>query len=192
MIKTIEDEINNYKNVKDQKPLFPFLFNILSFKKVEFKPSVVKIEKGFIGEIKFDRMEFIKKTIKKGVFETISIGVRPHEIKRLSNGTFITNNDESVTLFDESFNLLKKIDIKGHAIGCAIHNDKNIFITDYDNHCIYLMDNQLNIMKTFGSRGPGMNQLFFPRTIFCQNDFLFCRLLCFYFVEKRLRSLNLS
>ena len=160
--------------------------------KIEFKPSDDKVEKRLIGEIIWNKMQLIKKTIQKGVFETISIGVQPYEIKRLPNGTFITNNSSSVTLFDESFNLLKKIDIKGHAIGCAIHNDKNIFITDYDNHCIYLMDNQLNIMKTFGSRGPGMNQLFFPRTIFCQNDFLFCRLLCFYFVEKRLRSLNLS
>ena len=118
-------------------------------------------------------MEFIKKTIKKGVFETISIGVDPYEIKRLSNGHFISSNLGSVTLFDESFKQLKEIDIKGSASGCAIHNDKNIFITHYSKHCIYLMNNELNIIKTFGSEGDGMNQFYYPFTIICQNEYLF-------------------
>ena len=118
-------------------------------------------------------MQLIKRTIQKGVFETISIGVKPFEIKRLSNGHFISNNWGSVTLFNESFNQLKKVDFTGHVIGCAIHNDKNIFITDYLKHCIYLMDTELNIIKTFGSKGDRMDQLNGPTTIICQNDYLF-------------------
>ena len=167
------DEINVYKKVKNQKPLLPFLLNLFSFKKVEFQPSVVKIEKGLIGEITSIKLELIKKTIQKGVFETISIGVDPYEIKNLSNRAIITNNSGSVTLFDESFNQLKKVDIKGHAGGCAIYNDKNIYISDHYKHCIYLMDTDLNIIKTFGSRGRGMNLFNCPLNIFCQNEYLF-------------------
>ena len=139
-----------------------------------FTPSVVKVEKGLIGEIKSTyKMQLFKKTIQKGVFETISIGVEPYEIKRLSNGKFITNNSKSVTLFDENFKEEKKIHIEGPAFGCAIHNDKGIFITDHENGCIYLMDNELNIIKTFGSKGKGIDQLNGPTTIICQNDYLF-------------------
>ena len=155
-----------------------FSFKIFFSFKIKFQPSNHTVETGLIGQINWMKigeikMKSIEETIKKGVFKTISIGVQPFEIKRLPNGTFITNNSSSVTLFDESFNLLKKIDIKGHAIGCAIHNDKNIYITDYDKHCIYLMDNELNTIKTFGSKGDRMCQLFLPRTIFCENDYLF-------------------
>ena len=35
------------------------------------------------------------------------------------------------------------------------------------------MDNELNLIKTFGSAGDGMDQLIGPRTICCQNDYLF-------------------
>ena len=118
-------------------------------------------------------MQLIKRTIQKGVFETISIGVRPFEIKRLTNGCFISNNFGSVTIFDESFKQLTKVDIKCPAFGCAIYNDKNIYITDFGNHCIYFMDNELNIVQTFGSEGDGVDQLYFPFTIFCQNEYLF-------------------
>ena len=90
-------------------------------------------------------MQLIKKTIQKGVFETISIGEHPFELKKLSNGVLISNNYKSVTLFNQSFNQLKKIDI--YAFGCAIHNGTDIYIADHHNHCILLMDNQLNIIK---------------------------------------------
>ena len=140
---------------------------------MEFKPSFVKIEKGLIGEIIWNRMQLIKNTIQKCVFETISIGVDSDEIKILSNGHFISSNSSSVTLFDESFKQLKKVDIKCPAFGCAIYNDKYIYITDFDKHCIYLMDNELNIIKTFGSEGDGMDQFRYPCTICCQNEYLF-------------------
>ena len=79
----------------------------------------------------------------------------------------------SVTLFDESFNQLKKVDIEGSAIGCAIHKDNGIYITPSGKNCIYLMDNELNIIKTFGSFGDRMDQFQYPSTICCQNDYLF-------------------
>ena len=118
-------------------------------------------------------MQSIKKIIRKGVFETISIGVEPLEIKRLSNEAFITNNYQSVTLFDYSFNQLKKVDIEGPSLGCAIYNDKGIYISDFYKDCIYLMDNQLDIMKTFGSNGDCIDQLNGPNTICCHNEYLF-------------------
>ena len=137
---------------------------------MEFKPSVIKVEKALIGEINYIH-KIIKKKIQKDAFETISIGVQPLDIKRLSNGAFVLSNSKSVTLFDESFNQLKKVDISSR--GCAIHNDKGIYITGDENHCIYLMDNELNIIKTFGSEGDGMDQFFYPCSICCQNDYLF-------------------
>ena len=82
-------------------------------------------------------MEEIKKTIQKGFIEQILFCGDPCEIRRLSNGCIIT-------LFDESFNQLKQIDI--NAFGFAIHND-NIYIIDDITHCIYLLDNNLNVKK---------------------------------------------
>ena len=142
--------------------------------KIEFKRSFHTVEKALIGGIDCAyKIQLIKRTIQKGVFEKISIDAYPYEIKRLSNGHFISNNWGSVTLFDESFNQLKKIDIKGDLFGCAIHDDEGIYLTDGDNHCIYLMDNELNIIKTFGSEGDDMDQFDHPCTIICQNDYLF-------------------
>ena len=141
---------------------------IIFSKKIKFNPSILNVEKGLIGEIIFDRMEFIKKTIEKGVFEIISIGEHSVDIRRLSNGNFISSNWKSVTLLDENFKQLKKIEMTSY--GCAIHNDKGIYIIDDKNHCIYLMDNELNIIKTFGS---DLNELCNPESIFCQNDYLF-------------------
>ena len=59
------------------------------------------------------------------MFHCFSADWEPFEIKRLSNGGFISNNYNSVTLFDESFKQLKKIVITGR----AIHNNKDIYIT---------------------------------------------------------------
>ena len=95
----------------------------------------------------------------------------PLEINRLSNECFISSNYGSVTLFDKSFRQLKKADIS--ASGCAIHNQTDIYVTDYASGCIYLLDNELNLQKTFGSKGDRMDQLYYPTTICCQNKYLF-------------------
>ena len=68
---------------------------------------------------------------------------------------------------------MKKIDIPGYPVGCAIHSDNDFYISDHGNHCIYLINKELNIIKTFGSEGSCMDQFIDPLTIFCQNEYLF-------------------
>ena len=134
----------------------------------------MKVEKELIGNINcIYKMQFIKKTIQKGVFEKISIGVSPFGICSLSNGCFISNNSSSITLFNENFKQLIETGIPGHAMGCAVYNDKDIYITDNTKSCIYLMDIELNIKKIFGSKGSGVDQFNYPFTIFCKNEYLF-------------------
>ena len=132
------------------------------------------------------KIQLIKKTIEKGVFEIISIGEHSLDTRRLSNGNFISSNKKSVTLLDENFKQVKKIEMTN--FGCAIHNDKDIYITDFENSCIYLMDHELNIIKTFGSEGDGMDQLYGPESIFCQNDYLFVS----DYLNKRIQILTLD
>ena len=89
---------------------------------------------------------------------------------------------------DETFKELKKIDRQGSLVGCSIYNDKHIYVTDYETACVYLMDNELNILKTFGSKGSGMDQFNCPCTIFCQNEYLFVS----DHVNKRIQILTLD
>ena len=119
------------------------------------------------------RSQKIKKLIQKGDFETISIGVSSKEMYRLLDGCFISSNFVSITLFDENFNQLKKIDVPGSVYGCAVHYKKGIYVTDYTKCCIYMMDNQLNMIKTFGKKGSSMNQLEYPTSICCQDDYVY-------------------
>ena len=124
-----------------------------------------------IGEINCDsKLQKIKKSIQKSDFETISIGVSPKEMCRLSNGYFISSNFGSATIFDENFNQLKKVNIPGSAYGCAVHDEKGIYITDFHKSCIYLMDHQLNMIKTFDTKCSSMNQLEYPSSICFQDE----------------------
>ena len=133
------------------------------------------------------KMHLIKNTIQNGAFETISIDIAPQEIRRLSNGCFISSCTDSITIFDDSFKQLKQIDLD-YAVGCAIHNDKNIYITDYDKCCIYLMDNQLKMIKKFGCKGSTMNQFNIPLSICMKDEFLYvCDL-----GNKRIQILKLN
>ena len=133
------------------------------------------------------KMQLITNTIRNGNFETISLDVHPYAICQLPFGGFISSNDGSTTVFDEKFNILKKIKRNPHqegpyslgsrdyAKGCAISNNKDIYVSD--NVCIYLMDSELNIVETFYTelnREDSCSDKFYsPTYLFCQGECLF-------------------
>ena len=173
MTKEIEYDIKNLKVLPYIKVDFISILIFFSLK-IEFNPSILNIEKELIGEINCHlKLQRIKKSIQKGDFETISIDENPYQMCRLLNRCFVSSNGKSATLYNENFRLLKTIYIPGSAYGCAVHKDKGIYISDYTECCIYLMDNQLNMIKTFGTRGSDTDQFDSPSSIFCQDEYLF-------------------
>ena len=119
-------------------------------------------------------MQQIKKSIQNGDYETFSIDENPYQMCRLLDGCFISCNYGSATLFDENLNVLKRILLPGSEFCCcAIHNDKGIYFTNFEKSCIYLMENQLNKIKTFGTKGSNIEQLNSPSSIFCHDEYLY-------------------
>ena len=122
-------------------------------------------------------MDEIKKAIQIGDFEPINAHGNPYEIRRLSNEFFLTSNLNSIQLFDSrTFTPLRWR--KVNAKGCAVYNDKNIYISDSYKNCISLINFDGNKefskeIKSFGSQGSDDEQLNNPSTIFCENEYLY-------------------
>jgi hypothetical protein len=88
-----------------------------------------KLNKYSIGEIIYNgereyfsiNSEKVRDILSIGEYEAISIDVNPYEICSLSNGNFISTNSDSLTIFDENFKQIKKLDIQiGHVFGCSV------------------------------------------------------------------------
>ena len=130
----------------------------------------------------------ISRTIQNGHFEMVLIDFIPYAICELSNGSFVATHINQISVFDENLIQFKKVDFSNFAFGCAISNDKNIYITDWNNSCICLMDKELNIIKKFGTKGSNNNEFNNLTCICCRDDFLF---VCDY-SNRRIQILKLD
>ena len=107
-------------------------------------------------------------------FEVISIDVSPYEICVLPYGNFISTNSEALTIFDDNFKQIKKLEIQvGHIFGCTLNHRNEIYVSNHHTHVIHMMDLNLNIIKTFGSKGSHNDQFQFPISMCCRNEFLY-------------------
>ena len=165
--------------------------------KLDFKISTEKLSRNLVGELiyhnpnrrhqscfdttqlhfraSFDQQtetNDLKSLKNEDLKSIIPLSVSPYEMCILPNGNIISCNIGSVSLFDENFNQLKKVEISLPA-GCALSPKNCVFISDYNNHCIYKMDFNLNKLKTVGSFGYESHQLKNPLCICCENERLY-------------------
>jgi hypothetical protein len=132
-----------------------------------------------IGEIVYNNYnnmfnnEQINETIKKAENpQEIMNNIRVYDICILPNGRILSTNVESVIIFDKNFKVIKKINLR-LPIGCAFNDKNEIYVSDFNNHCIHVMNFDLEKIKSFGSLGSGTYQLKNPFSICFKNDFLY-------------------
>jgi hypothetical protein len=110
--------------------------------------------------------------IENGSYETIHMRIVDACV--LSNNRLLASTHRSISILDERFNIIKEIEkIDGNYIysyGVAFNNKKHcIYASCVQSHCIYMLDLDLNKIKSFGSQGSNNNNLDCPSGI-CLND----------------------
>ena len=166
--------------------------------KLDFKASAGKLERHEVGELVYKssnpRESLIATTrptsvaeqsssngnnnnnvlqiLKNVDFKPIPIDFNAYEMCFLPNGYLVSANIGSVTLFDEDFKLIQQIEIP-LPVGCAWSRRNHIYVSDYNDHCVYKMDLNLNILKTVGTFGYEENQFKNPLCICLENERLY-------------------
>ena len=90
----------------------------------------------------------------------------------LPNGNLVYGTYKKVFLLNEKFQEIKSVETGGLS-WCALSRRNEIYVSDYQSHCIISFDLNLNQLKQFGSNGTGNNQLHWPFGLCCHSDYLF-------------------
>lgn len=146
------------------------------FVKLNFRPSVERIRRSAIGEIIFQNMLLNKKiriTINNSQFSTFKIDFNSYDICVLPNDTLVSCNLNSLTILDKDLNRIKNSRFNLLTGITVVTDTSELFITDHLKNCIYVMDYNINIVKTFGSLGSGTNQLNNPFNIHFHRNYLY-------------------
>ncbi len=150
--------------------------------KPEFKPSEEKLNESIIGEISsktfLSQHSFILDKIIRNTYENYAIQVL--DMCVLANNQIVAStNNNSLSLFDENFDLIKRIeridDKPIYSFGVAYNPTNNkIYASNWSNDCVYMLDLGLNKLKSYGSQGMNNNNnLYRPFGICINNDLLY-------------------
>ncbi len=120
----------------------------------------------------------------------------PTEICLLPNGLFclitgcLVLNAGFVKIYDQYFNLIKTVDkVNNKDIapnGIAFNKRNELYISDWENNLIYMMDFNLNLIKSFGKKGAC--EFVEPAGLCCKDDYLY---VCDH-LNKRIQILSLD
>jgi hypothetical protein len=120
-----------------------------------------------------------------------SFAIKPVEIRKkkidicdmcvLKGESFIGIDQTSVIKFEDDFDYPERVflviylanteTVKLSSI--ALNKRGEIYITDYYNHCIFMLTPELAKKKIFGSKGVENNELSMPNGISCNNDYVY-------------------
>ena len=158
---------------------------ILKFPEITISNS--KLTENMIGEIFIvNGPGFVKSLFQNA--ESFDLEMRPIDIAVLPNDQIISANyiDYSIAVYDQNFNLLKKIDkINGKyfsPIAVQVNsNDKLIYICDYAKHRILMTDVDFNLIKSVGSNGAKIDEFNNPFDICYNNESLY---ICDHYNER--------
>ncbi len=121
----------------------------------------------------------IIKAIESNDYDTIKLESRPHDICVLPNNHLLTINfdDMNLTIYDEKFNLVKRIDtinneiIKPYAV--IINDHDQCYVLDWKKHCVLMTDIDFNFIKSVGSQGSNIDQFQYPISGYYKNSKLY-------------------
>jgi DNA-binding beta-propeller fold protein YncE len=147
-----------------------------------------KINETFVGELYFGNID-VTDLLLNGKKEIYDLDVQPYNIIVLpiNNQILCANyNDKCLTLYDHKLNLIKKVDrINGEEfapIGMVLNQkEKNMYISDYDNNRILIIDSEFNKIKSVGSTGSGDDQFLGPFDMCFQKNNLY---VCDYYNKR--------
>jgi hypothetical protein len=118
--------------------------------------------------------------IKKGDYNLISTNFRSTDSCLIYDQNYLLTanyRDNCLTLFDKNFNLFKKIDkfigFNINPFSVATNNLDRIYVTDRDNHRIFMFDYNFQILSVVGSRGSNDYQFEYPRGICFSTNILY-------------------
>ena len=133
------------------------------------------MRKILVGEIVYHNLiinEKARSALNNFEFEILTTNESSYEICALPNDYFVSSNLGSITIFDQNFKQIKTVSLP-IPVGCALNHKNELYVADHIKSCIYIMDLDLNIIKTYGSYGTGANQLKNPFSICCQNVYFY-------------------
>ncbi len=141
----------------------------------------------------FENQEILNR-LKDSVAQDFKLGSQPYDALVLPNGNLVLVNyvDKCLTIFNRHFDLIRTIDALDDnnfgPIGITISNRGHIYILDYISDCILMTDLDFNKIRTFGSKGSQLNQFNNPKSIHCDDQFIYVA----DFSNKRIQVLNLN
>ena len=145
------------------------------------------------GSESFQTFETIKHTLKSNNFQTISLSPdssarqNPISLCVLPNGHILCANMSSIIIYDENFNVIKKMEANV-AVGCVLNHKNTVYISERDPHCIHEFDLNLEKIKSVGSKGSENNNFNIPLGISYRDDHLY---VCDY-ENKRIQILDID
>lgn len=119
------------------------------------------------------------KLLKGSSFDVIKLDAEQREFCILNNNTFVFRSAElALYLYDDKFKLIKKVlGVDNQLIevyGMACDSIKNrIYITDYQNDQVIMMDSELKKVKAVGIQGTEKCEFDTPAGICYENNYLF-------------------
>jgi hypothetical protein len=118
----------------------------------------------------------VKEKIGNGVCE-IRPSVDILDICTLPNNRILSGGFTALTIYDENFNEIKRVDrINDKIIDCyGVASDQNsfIFASSVVNNCMHKLDMELNLIATFGVKGTTNGCLWVPTGICYYNNHLY-------------------
>jgi hypothetical protein len=130
-------------------------------------------------------------------YKSFKLDIAPSlDLCLLPNGHFCYAAFYSITIYDQSFNIVNRVnrineeenklffDINSnefedddpsqiHLNGVAFNKRNEIYVSDSIHDCILMMDFNLNLIKSFGTTGEENDQFRLPYGLCCKNDRLY-------------------
>jgi hypothetical protein len=150
------------------------------FFKLHFTISNEVIGEKAVGEmitnkiVHFWNDQKIKNMLKNPKYVAIKLFSEPFDVCLFPNNQLLFTNQNSLTIYDQNFKLMKKLDkIDDRALfplSVCLNKRNEIYMSCYNNNCVFMMDLNFKKIKSTGSQNILFNQ---PYGLCCKNELLY-------------------
>lgn len=167
--KTQEKFYQYQENLKNLNKLILCFQDPFYNSKVDLKLSEDQVDKKLIGEILFEksaksRFLKMKKTLLKGIYESIEVASGGKSLISLPNGNLVFGTQTSLMILDENFKIMKSVALESIEC-CALNHRNEIYVSGGHDKVINLLDLNLKKVKVFRTEASD--------GLCCNGDFLY-------------------